>query len=179
MLLERAKRFEEDALAEIFNRHNAGIFRYALRQLGETELARECMAETFSRFLNVLRRGTGPQDYLQAYLYRIAHNWITDFYRAGWRQMDTLDEEMKDQDTGHPTLILDERFRQECLRKALAKLTTEQRQVIVLKFLEDWDNEMIAKAVQKPVGAVKALQHRGLNTLRRILVEEEASYESQ
>jgi DNA-directed RNA polymerase specialized sigma24 family protein len=68
-LLERAQRFEEEALAEIFDCYNAGVYRYAMRLLGDPELARECMAETFSRFLTALKRGVGPHDYLQAYLY--------------------------------------------------------------------------------------------------------------
>jgi RNA polymerase sigma-70 factor (ECF subfamily) len=52
-------------------------------------------------------------------------------------------------------------------------LTADQRQVIALKFLEGLDNEAIAEVLQKPVGAVKALQHRALASLRRILLSEE------
>jgi RNA polymerase sigma-70 factor, ECF subfamily len=48
-------------------------------------------------------------------------------------------------------------------------LTPDQRQAIILKYLEDWENNAIAQAMNKPVGAVKALQHRGLEALRRIL----------
>src|SRR4030066_1764811 len=80
-ILERAKRFEAQALEEIFDKYSQGIFRYAFRLLGDAELARECMAETFSRFLTALKRDSGPDNYLQAYLYRIAHNWVTDYYR--------------------------------------------------------------------------------------------------
>src|SRR4030066_2150929 len=81
-ILERAKRFDAEALEEIFDTFSPGIYRYAYRLLGDTDLARECMAETFKRFLTVLRRDSGPDNYLQAYLYRIAHNWVTDFYRS-------------------------------------------------------------------------------------------------
>ena len=55
------------------------------------------------------------------------------------------------------------------LRNALALLTPDQRQVVVLKFLEDWENKAIAQTLNKPVGAVKALQHRGIEALRRIM----------
>ncbi len=81
-IIERAKRFEIQALEEIFDSYSPGIYRYAFRLLGDPELARECMAETFSRFLNALKRDGGPDNYLQAYLYRIAHNWVTDHYRG-------------------------------------------------------------------------------------------------
>ena len=51
-----------------------------------------------------------------------------------------------------------------------AALTDEQRQVVVLKFLEGMDNAEVSKITGKTVGAVKALQHRGLEALRAQLV---------
>ena len=62
---------------------------------------------------------------------------------------------------------------EEQVRHALFCLTPEQRQVVVLKFLEDWTNEEVALALGKPVGAVKALQHRALAALQRMLVSDE------
>jgi RNA polymerase sigma-70 factor (ECF subfamily) len=178
-LLQGARKLDRSALAEIYDRYSTGIYHYAMRMLGDDKVAEDCVSETFSKFLHALHQGKGPQGYLQAYLYRIAHNWITDFYRAGWKEADTLDERVKDDESRHPSCMADEHFRRESIRKALAQITREQRQVIVLKFLEDWENEEIARVVQKPVGAVKALQHRGLNALRRIFEREEASDEGQ
>jgi len=70
------------------------------------------------------------------------------------------------------------RLLQEQARAALANLTAEQRLVIVLHFIEGWDQASIATALQKPLTAVKALQHRGLQALRRMLLKEEGSDES-
>jgi RNA polymerase sigma-70 factor (ECF subfamily) len=42
--------------------------------------------------------------------------------------------------------------------------------VVALKFLEGWENEAIARALHKPVGAVKSLQHRALERLKQILL---------
>ena len=56
---------------------------------------------------------------------------------------------------------------------ALQLLTPDQRQVVVLKYIEGWQNKEIAQALDKPVGAIKSLQHRALNTLRRILTREQ------
>jgi RNA polymerase sigma-70 factor (ECF subfamily) len=172
-ILERAKRFEAQALEEIFDKQSQGIFRYAFRLLGDTELARECMAETFSRFLTALKHENGPETYLQAYLYRIAHNWVTDFYRSKIPPSLPLD----DQVTANPVEQPEQKFSAEMtnqqLRLALTLLTPDQRQVIVLKYLEDWENDAIALSLNKPVGAVKALQHRALEALRRILTRNE------
>jgi RNA polymerase sigma-70 factor, ECF subfamily len=168
-LLERAQRFEKEALAEIFDRYNAGIYRYAMRLLGDPELARECMAETFSRFLNALQRGAGPNEYLRAYLYRIAHNWVTDHYRSKAPPSLPLDPELRIDPTEEPPHLVGNEMEIQQLRSALALLTPEQRQVITLKYLEEWGIEEIARAMNKPVGAIKALQHRAIEALRRIL----------
>lgn len=169
LLLERARRFEKEALAEIFDRYNAGIFRYAMRLLGDMDLARECMAETFSRFLNALRRGAGPRDYLQAYLYRIAHNWITDYYRSKTPPSLPLDPELRSDPAEDPPRVVADEMELQQVRSALTLLTPDQRQVIMLKYLEEWENEDIARALNKPVGAIKSLQHRAIEALRRLL----------
>ena len=168
--MERAKRFDTRALEEIFDKYSPGIYRYAYRLLGNTELASECMSETFSRFLNALKQGSGPEYYLQAYLYRIAHNWITDFYRRNTPIMVPLEQDLNDSQTEGPHEVVAAKLEIQQLRYALTLLTPEQRQVIVLKYLENSDNETIAQAMNKPIGAIKALQHRGIESLRRILV---------
>jgi RNA polymerase sigma-70 factor (ECF subfamily) len=172
-ILERAKRFEAQALEEIFDHYSPGIYRYAFRLLGDTELARECMAETFSRFLTVLKRESGPDTYLQAYLYRIAHNWVTDFYRSKIPPSLPLDDQARANPVEQPEQKFSAEMTNQQLRLALTLLTPDQRQVIVLKYLEDWENDAIALSLNKPVGAVKALQHRALEALRRILTRNE------
>lgn len=167
--MERARAFEAQALEEIFDRYHAGIYRYAYRLLGDAEVASECMAETFSRFLFALKRSGGPEDYLQAYLYRIAHNWITDYYRKKTPTTLPVESVILSDPQAEPYQLLAAQIAGKQVRDALTLLTPEQRQVISLKYLEDWDNQSIAEALNKPIGAIKALQHRGLEALRRIL----------
>ena len=59
----------------------------------------------------------------------------------------------------------------EQVRKALRLITADQRQVIVLRFLEGWSSQEIAQTMGKSLGAIKALQHRGVAALQRILIE--------
>ncbi len=168
-ILERAKRFEAEALEEIFDMYSPGIYRYAYRLLGDEELARECMSETFSRFLDALKRDSGPDNYLQAYLYRIAHNWVTDYYRSKTPPSLSLEVDLRIDQADEPQEVVAGQIVSEQLRSALSLLTPDQRQVIVLRYLEDWEIEAIAKVLNKPVGAVKALQHRAIESLRRIM----------
>jgi len=67
---------------------------------------------------------------------------------------------------------LNSRIDENKLRHALSCLTPDQRQVVVLKFIEGMDNRAIARSIGKPISAVKSLQHRALAALRRMLKNE-------
>jgi RNA polymerase sigma-70 factor, ECF subfamily len=168
-LLRRVRLFEEKALAEIYDRWSPGLYRYALRLLGDADMAEECVADTFRRFLDIIRGGHGPEDYLQAYLYRTAHNWITDQYRRTPILFLPLETDLAGEESSETASVVDRNIEQQQLRAALMQLTQDQRQVILLKFVEGWTNEAIAVSIKKPVGAVKSLQHRALESLRRTL----------
>jgi len=171
ILLERARQFDRQALADIYDLYSPGLYRYAMRLLGDVDTAEECVAETFSRFLQVLKAGKGPRDFVQAYLYRMAHNWITDLFRRERPSEELKDDLLPDANQG-PEESTESKISQAQLREALHQLTPDQQQVILLKYIEDWDNEVIARTLKKPIGAVKSLQHRALARLQRILNEE-------
>ena len=176
-LLELARRFDLSALGQIYDSYSPGLVRYATRLLGQSDLAEECVAETFSRFLKALHNGGGPRDYLQAYLYQVAHHWITDYYRRQPPPTFSLNETLES-NLIDPAQAAAENIEREQVRAALMQLTPEQREVVVLRFQEGWDNADIAALLGKPVGAIKALQHRALNALRRqVLPGTEKSYE--
>lgn len=176
-LLNRARNLERPALAQIYDLYSPGLYRYAYRLLGDPDLAEECVAETFSRFLHALHQHKGPRHHLQAYLYRVAHNWITD----GYRRSPPPPEELKDDypsAEGTPEELVAQDIRQRRIRAALHTLTPDQRYVIAMKFLEGCDNEAIAQSLRKPIGAIKSLQHRGLARLKKVLLDE-ASHETK
>jgi RNA polymerase sigma-70 factor (ECF subfamily) len=171
-LLQRARLFEHPALAQIYDVYSPGLYRYAMRLLGDQNLAEDCVSDTFARFLQALQANHGPENFLQAYLYRMAHNWISDYYRREPAPAEELTEEHRDDRAG-PEEDTNRRQRQERLRAALQQLTPDQQQVIALKCLDGWENEEIARSLKKPVGAVKSLQHRALATLQRVLQTED------
>jgi RNA polymerase sigma-70 factor (ECF subfamily) len=154
-LLIRVKRFDTTALALVYEYFSPPIYRYAYHMLGDPQLAEECLSDTFKRFLQMTKTGKGPQTHLKAYLYRIAHNWITDHYRSHKLEEVELSENILDQET---------------IRKALSELTPDQQQVIVLRYIEEIENDEVAQIMNKSVGSIKALQHRALAALRQNLV---------
>lgn len=173
-LLARIKVFDMEALAEVYDTFSPAIYRHAYRLVGDARLAEDCTTETFSRLLKALKEGNGPASYLKAYLFRIAHNWVTDHYRRGG-QAASLDELAEEDgfepaaDVETPQQLAEAAYDAAHVRRALAMLTPDQRAVIVMKYFEEMSNEEIAAAVAKPVGAVKSLQHRALGALRRAL----------
>jgi RNA polymerase sigma-70 factor, ECF subfamily len=170
-LLTQAGEFDARALAEIYDLYSPRLYRYAMRLLGDSCMAEDCVSETFSRFLKALQAGRGPRDYLQAYLFRTAHNLVVDHYRRhSDHPIEELDEDLSLLETTEDSADLS--LRQGSIRNALHQLTSNQQQVVTLKFLEGWENEEIAQALRKPVGAVKSLQHRALAQLQKLLLDE-------
>lgn len=168
-LLTQAGKFDTHALAEIYDLYSPRLYRYAMRLLGDASAAEDCVSETFSRFLKALQAGRGPCDYLQAYLFRTAHNLVADHYRRATPTVE-LDENLPQTDTTEG--LTENNLCRSRVRAALHQLTEDQQQVVSLKFLEGWENEEIARALHKPVGAVKSLQHRALAQLQKILLDE-------
>ncbi len=155
-----------DALSElagIYDTQAPRIFRYIYHRLGNRPLAEDLTSEVFVRFL---RSGTAP-DNLTAFLYRIAHNLIVDYLRRNPTVLALDDQTVADR--ADPIDFAELEMEKATLRRAIARLTPDQQQVIVLKFIEGQSNDEIAAILGKSAGAVKAMQHRALETLRNLL----------
>lgn len=166
-LLAEARQWKKAALEEIYDTYSPGLYRYAWRLLGSENAAEDCVADTFERFLKALKKGGGPKNYLQAYLYRVAHNWVSDFYRKGIPNTYELDNAMASDEKVDEAVW--QKMESKQIRRALMKISNEQRQVLALKHLEGLKNKDVSRILQKSVGAVKALEQRGLNSLARVL----------
>lgn len=165
-----AASLDKDALVAAYQQHSPGLYRYAYRLLGDPDLAEDCVSETFSRLLQSVKKGGGPRDDLKAYLYRVAHNWITDRYRSGPLPL-ALEPDLPGDPMNNPPAVVGVLLERERVREALLQLTAEQRQVIVLRFLEEWSHDQIGAAIGKTAEATRALQHRALTALRGLLRE--------
>lgn len=166
-----AVEFDKQALVEIYEHYSPEIFRYAYRLLDDNAMAEDCVADTFHRFMLSIRGGTKLEN-MRAYLYRIAHNWITDQYR---RQPQPLvyigDEDIHADPEGNPSHIFSQKSDRQRVRTALLNLSPEQRQVIELRFIENWSHHDVAEALGKTVEATRALQYRAVEALRQLLSE--------
>ena len=57
---------EKQDLVRIYEQHSPGLYRYAVRLIGDQETAEDCVADTFSRLLHALRNGGGPTENAKA-----------------------------------------------------------------------------------------------------------------
>jgi RNA polymerase sigma-70 factor (ECF subfamily) len=131
--------------------------------------------EVFVRMMESIGSYTYRGMPLSAWLYRIARNLVIDQQRRGsrLRPLDEADESRLVSE--NPVDVAEGRLSWAELQGLLGELTDEQRQVIVLKFIENLDNNEVAQVIGKSEGSVKALQHRALRSLRR-LMEKRGSY---
>jgi len=165
-----AATLDRQALADIYERYNADLFRYARRLLDDSDLAEDCVAETFSRFLQSAQRGSQP-DNIRAYLYRAAHNWVIDQHRRKPRPDLSLEESQRADPEGNPAHQVAKEMEHQRMMAALMRLPADQRQVIELRFIEDWSHNDVAAALGKTIEATRTLQHRAVTALRQMLSE--------
>lgn len=171
-LIRRAKNGDSAAFAEIYDRHYAAIYRYIFFRVGSEAAAEDLVGEVFVRLVENIDQFTYRGRPLLAWLYTIARHLVADHHRrAGRATMVPLDNGLV-ADSVDPEDAASLMLSQRRLAAALAELTEDQRQVVVLKFFEGLDNQTVAMIVDKSVGAVKSLQHRGLAALRRVYERE-------
>lgn len=169
-LLQRVLALDESALGTVFDAYYVPLYRYILHHIGHPSTAEDLTAEVFSRLLKEIDRGRGPNRHLRGWLYRVAHNLIVDqLRRFEHRNHGQLDEAMASANPSVPAqaeaVILGEQA-----RAALRELTPKQRDVLILRYLEGYENKEVARILDMSVGAVRSLRYRGLAALRRHLV---------
>jgi RNA polymerase sigma-70 factor, ECF subfamily len=172
-LMQRAQRWDEGALAEIYDVYAPSIYRYVYRKTGSVETAQDLTGETFRRLLEALRRDVGPREHLSGWLHRVAHNLVVDHYRRlPDGQMASLDDVELTMAAAQESLPSGD-GRIERARAALNMLTPLQQQVLNLRYLEGLSLNDVAVVLNRTVGSVKALQHRAISTMQSILEEVE------
>ncbi len=174
-LLDRAANFDEAALSEIYDRYELKIYNYIYRRTSDPGLSEDLTAQVFLKMLEAIQSERAWHSSFSGWLYRIAHNLVIDHYRARDRQKQvSIDDVPHMHDAGTtPVRAAEIALEAEALRSAIRRLTDEQAQVISLRFLEGYSFAEIAEMMDKTEGAVKALQHRAVATLRQLLVLEQ------
>jgi RNA polymerase sigma-70 factor, ECF subfamily len=177
-LIKAARSLDPEALTEIFEEYAPALFKYLLRLGVNAQEADQLVGDVFARLLEKVSEGKGPETNLRSYLFQISYHLVVDDSRDRQRitaldAADTIKEDVKPvQAQAEEKMLLDE------VSAAMAHhLTEDQRNVLVLRFQEDFSLKETAEIIGKNVNAVKALQNRAINSLRDALRRENGGEE--
>jgi RNA polymerase sigma-70 factor (ECF subfamily) len=164
--LRRAQRGDTEAFACLYRANVQAIFRYIYHRVNDTQLAEDLTGDVFIRALRSIEGYRDRDKPFVAWLYSIAHARVVDHYRRVQRRPVEADV---DEEPIPVQLDLDQgilrRQAAKALREAITKLTDEQQQVVILRFIEGHSLDMTGQIMGKNANAIKALQHRALRSL--------------
>ena len=173
-LVRRAQAGDSEAFSSLYRTHVQAVYRYLLLRVSDPPLAEDLTAEVFLRAVDALPRYAQRGLPFGAWLFRIAHDRWVDYYRQTVRRPTAELSESLMSELPSPSELAENSETTTALYRALNQLNDEQRDVIQFRFMEDWSLDQTARAMNKTVGAVKMLQQRALDTLRRLLQRADA-----
>jgi RNA polymerase sigma-70 factor (ECF subfamily) len=170
--VERARTGDQQALADLYDWYMPRVYRYALARLGNVAEAEDLTEEVFLKMLGAIGDFRWKDVPFSSWLFRIAHNHIaTHFRRTAQRGGPTsaLSEDLVD-NRFDLTLAIEERITLDEVRRATEQLPDAQREVIALRFAVGLSIADTAKVLGKREGNIKALQHKAVAKLQKILI---------
>jgi RNA polymerase sigma-70 factor (ECF subfamily) len=170
-LIARAQEGDEAAISQLYRRHAPGIYGYLASRVGDAALADDLTSEVFLRALEALPQFEDRGIPFRAWLYRIAHDRMVDHFRRQARRPTTPLQEARLPAMAGIDQVVETRLKMAQLGEAMERLTLEQHQVILLRFLAGFKLAEIAYVMDKSTAAVKMLQLRALTRLRQEIAQ--------
>ncbi len=171
-LIRRAKQHDEEAFAQLYEGYFDKIYRYVALRIGDRTEAEDIAQQVFLNAIKAISSYKLQGVPFSAWLFRIAHNQVVDYFRKKTKRPTLQLEEGIIASDDDPPDALDRKLNIERLTVAARNLTVAQQQVISLRFAGEMSVSEVAQAMGKSEGAVKALQHSAVVALRKLLVVE-------
>ena len=168
-LVARLKANDDEAYRELVARYGDPLYGYIYSITGDQHLSEDVLGETYLRMVEKIDTYTFYGAPFKAWLYRIAHNLAINALRRGQHTAGSADLERAGRQVDDPATTIAARFEAEELRAALAELTAEQQQVVLLRFVAGQSPGEVAQVLDKTENAVKQMQFRALRSLGRLL----------
>jgi len=168
-LVQRARQHDEEAFAELYEKYFDKIYRYISLKIGNRIEAEDMTQQVFINALSSISSFKWRGLPFSAWLFRIAHNQVVDHLRKKTRQPTFSLNESITASNDNPQKMTEQNMDIEQLVLATRNLTIAQQEVIALRFAGELPISQVAKIMGKSEGAVKALQHSAVVSLRKIL----------
>jgi RNA polymerase sigma-70 factor (ECF subfamily) len=172
--LAAARRREPAAVSRIYSAYAPALFRFFMAAVGDRHQAEDLTGTAFVSAIEGLPRFYGPIEALGGWLFRIARHDLYDHRRSQARARiepleDHLAEAAAAAGAADPEELAIERLEGSRVLAAMRQLSDDQREVLLLRMGAGLTAPEVAETLGKTTGAVKALQHRGLASLARVL----------
>lgn len=172
-LVELARQGDSDAFGLLYDHYQASVYRFLFYRTRSSALAEDLTSETFFRALRSMQSFRWQGKDFGAWLMTIARNLATDRFKAGRTRLELTTEDMGQHDDAtegpEPTVLAG--LTNEILLKALTELPDEQRDCLVMRFLQGMSIAETAAVLGRSDGAVKQLQLRGVRNLAKLMPE--------
>jgi RNA polymerase sigma factor (sigma-70 family) len=154
-------------LGILFERHHVKLYNFLVRLTNKRDASEDLVQEVFFRILKYGHsfRGDAP---FTVWMYQLARNAAVDNFRK-WKNETPLDDSILEAPDHEPSPgeSLEQAELSQLLKQALALLSEDKREVLVLSRYQELKYEEIGAILQCPVGTVKARVHRALKDLKR------------
>jgi len=179
ILLAKAKDGDPDAYAEIFQLYLDKIYRFIFFKVATTEEAEDITSDVFLKAWQYIAIDQKEIKNLNAFLYRTARNTVIDHYRKKSHSDLASDDEVLKQivDSRQQRILIEIEIASDFqkVEMHLKKMKDDYRDVILLKYIEEYSIEEISKILDKSKGAVRVLLHRALNVLKTSIQKDQES----
>ena len=172
--LVAVRRREPAAVSRVYTAYAPALFRFFMASVGDRHQAEDLTGTTFVSAIEDLPRFYSPVEALGGWLFQIARHDLYDFRRRQARARiepleDHLPEAARVAGADDPEELAIERLEGSRVLAAMRQLSDDQREVLLLRMGAGLTAPEVAETLGKTTGAVKALQHRGLASLARVL----------
>jgi RNA polymerase sigma-70 factor (ECF subfamily) len=169
-VVDAVKRGDRRAWEAAYDTYGKGLMGFLVLRLGDRDDAAEALSETFLRALEKIEGLRGGADAFRAWLFRIARNVATDRLRSRARlTLEAEPDETVDMLTGGPVEQVIAAEDAVEVRRALASLPSDDREVVWLRVCAGLSSDEVGDIVGKKPGTVRMQQLRALEAMARQL----------
>jgi RNA polymerase sigma-70 factor, ECF subfamily len=171
-IARRAAERDTEAFSLLYEENLDTVYRYVFYKVSNPTVAEDLTAEVFAKAWASIERFEWRNLPFQHWLIRIARNAVIDYWRSSkpTRSVDELYETASGDVSPDDVVVRD--LDVERLRRAIEQLPDEQRDVLLLRFVEGISHAEVAAVLGKSVVAVRQIQVRALQRLKKLLSEE-------
>ena len=163
------REYNESVLSDLYEEYYDKIARYAYLRVGKKDEAEDIAGEVFLRALKSLKSYRERGIPMQAWLFRIAHNLVVDYFRKTPKHQTVPIYDVQIESGVDPAKEAEQNAEIERVRAAMEQLTGEQREVIRLRFFGQLTSKEAGQVLHKSDGAVREMQRAAIEKLRNIL----------